>query len=251
MSISSVVNGIASTLSPSATPAASVTAAPSSGSTSSGSTTNSDGTLAFTQNFNTFLTLLTTQLQNQDPLSPMDTNTFTQQLVEFSQVEQQINTNSNLTQLIQLQTANNTIDGLPLVGDTIEYNSATAPLQNGQASFSYTLPSATTQTALVVTDTNGNVIYNTTGSTSAGTYSFVWNGESNSGQQMPNDGAYTLQVVAENSANQSVTATVQSIGTVNSVAVANGQASFNVDGITVPMTELVTVNPSQASTSPN
>ena len=51
-------------------------------------------------NFSTFLNLLTTQLKNQDPTSPMDTNQFTQQLVMYSQVEQQIQSNSNLKTLI-------------------------------------------------------------------------------------------------------------------------------------------------------
>src|SRR5579871_1104868 len=75
--------------------------------TSTGSTTTSTGTSSsndalsgLSSNFSTFLTLLTTQLKNQDPTSPMDSNQFTQQLVEFSQVEQQINTNDNLQTLI-------------------------------------------------------------------------------------------------------------------------------------------------------
>src|SRR6185437_4592382 len=114
-------------------------------STSGGS---SNGVLNFTQNFNTFLTLLTTQLQNQDPLSPMDTNTFTQQLVSFSEVEQQIDTNNNLQSLIQLQTTNESIAALPLVGQQIQYSGATAPLEDGQAQFTYSLPSAAAQTAL-------------------------------------------------------------------------------------------------------
>jgi flagellar basal-body rod modification protein FlgD len=218
---------------------------PTSGSTSTGS----NAALSFTQNFNTFLTLLTTQLQNQDPLSPMDSNTFTQQLVEFSQVEQQINTNSNLQSLIQLQSAGETISSLPLVGDQIEYNGATAPLQNGQATFNYTLPTASASTELVVTDSNNNVIYNTTGSTSAGTSSFVWNGQSNSGQQMPNGGNYTLQVVATDANSNSISATIESTGTVNSVAVSSGQPTFNVNGISVPMSELVTVTPSSTASN--
>jgi flagellar basal-body rod modification protein FlgD len=223
-----------------------------SASTSGGSSTSASGALSFTQNFNTFLTLLTTQLQNQDPLSPMDSSTFTQQLVSFSEVEQQIDTNNNLQSLISLQTAGETISSLPLVGQQIEYNSATAPLQNGQASYAYTLPSATAQTELVVTDSGGNVIYNTAGNTAAGTYNFVWNGENNSGQTMPNGGAYTLDVVATNSSGASVTATVQSIGTVSNVAVSGGTATFDVDGISVPMSELVTVNPNgSSSTSSN
>jgi flagellar basal-body rod modification protein FlgD len=223
-------------------------AAPNPSTTGSASdATDSTGTLTFTQNFNTFLTLLTAQLQNQDPLSPMDTNTFTQQLVSFSEVEQQIDTNKNLTSLIQLQTANETISALPLVGQTIQYNSPTAPLENGQASFSYSLPSAAQTSALVVEDSNGNVIYTAPGQTAAGQYSFTWNGQTNSGQQMPDGGAYTLQVVAAGPNNTPITATVQALGQVSSVSVANGQSTFDVSGISVPISELVTVNPKTSS----
>jgi flagellar basal-body rod modification protein FlgD len=223
----------------SATPSMPTIAAapPTTGSTSSGTTSALD----FTSNFNTFLTLLTTQIQNQDPLSPMDSNTFTQQLVSFSEVEQQIDTNNNLQSLIQLQTANETISALPLVGQQIEYNGASAPLENGQASYAYTLPSAAANTALVVEDAQGNIIYNTTGSTSAGTTNFVWNGQNNAGQQMPNGGAYTLQVIANDASKNPITATIQSIGTVSNVSVSNNQATFDVDGIAVPMSQLVTV----------
>ena len=231
-----------------ATSAASTAAATAaSGTTSNGTST---GTLTFTQNFNTFLTLLTTQLQNQDPLSPMDTNTFTQQLVSFSEVEQQIDTNNNLQSLIQLQTANETVSALPLVGQTIEYSSPTAPLQNGQASFSYSLPSAAANSALVVEDSNGNVVYTQPGQTGAGTYNFTWNGQTNGGQQMPDGGAYTLQVVANDANSQPITAAVEALGTVAGISVTNGIANFNLaGGITVPISQLVSVNPSQSGSN--
>src|ERR1700751_1849580 len=132
-----------------------------------------------TANATAGLTLLTTQLQNQDPLSPMDTNQFTQQLVSFSEVEQQINTNSNLQQLIALQGAGESISALPLVGQNIEYNSATAPLSNGQANFVYSLPSTTASTALTVVNAGGKVVYTQPGETSAGTHPFTWNGKTN------------------------------------------------------------------------
>jgi flagellar basal-body rod modification protein FlgD len=222
---------------------------PSIGTSSDTSNGTTQDVLSFTSNFNTFLTLLTTQLQNQDPLSPMDSNTFTQQLVSFSEVEQQIDTNNNLQSLIALQNANETISALPVVGEQIEYNSATAPLQNGQASYSYTLPSASTQTALVVTDSSGDVVYNTTGATSAGQHSFVWNGTNNAGEQMPADGAYTLEVLATGTGGTQITPTVQSIGTVSNVSVDNGAATFDVDGISVPMSELVTVNPNSTASN--
>lgn len=240
MTTSSIAPTIAPTV-PSSGGSGSTTGANSTG-------TNSTGTLSFTQNFNTFLTLLTTQLQNQDPLSPMDSNTFTQQLVEFSGVEQQIDTNNNLQNLIQLQTADATISSLPLVGQNIEYSANTAPLENGQASFSYTLPSAAAQAALVVENANGTVVYSTTGATSEGSHSFVWNGENANGQQLP-AGNYSLSVVATNSSSNPITATVQSVGTVSNVSVSNGQATFDVNGISVPMSELVSViqNPSSST----
>src|SRR5260370_18802675 len=62
----------------------------SSGSSGATLTSPTDATLAGT--FQTFLTLLTTQLQNQNPLNPLDTNQFTQQLVQFASVELQLNT---------------------------------------------------------------------------------------------------------------------------------------------------------------
>ncbi len=212
-------------------------------SATSNSTTagTSTGALDFTQNFNTFLTLLTTQLQNQDPLSPMDTNQFTQQLVSFSEVEQQIDTNNNLQQLIQLQSAGQTLAAMPLVGDQIEYNKAQAPLQGGAASYVYTLPSNATQTTLLVQDASGNVVYSAPGETAAGAHSFAWNGQTSSGQQLPDGGAYTLSVVASGKGQSTITPTVQAIGTVSSVSVENGTPTFDVDGISVPMSALVTV----------
>ncbi|HKT17913.1 MAG TPA: flagellar hook capping FlgD N-terminal domain-containing protein [Stellaceae bacterium] len=197
----------------------------------------------FTSNFNTFLTLLTTQLQNQDPLSPVDTSQFTQQLVGFSEVEQQINTNKNLQQLIQLQTSNEAIAATPLVGQTIQYSGATAPLAGGQAGFSYSLPSNAANVNLLVEDASGNVVFSTGGNTNAGTHDFVWNGKSSSGAQMPDGGQYTLQVVATDASKNPITATVSSFGVVNGVSIANNQATLNLSGVSVPLSELLAINP--------
>ena len=172
-------------------------------------TTSTDtGVPDFTSNFNTFLTLLTTQLQNQDPLSPVDTSQFTQQLVGFSQVEQQINTNKNLQQLIQMQTSNEAIAAAPLVGQTIQYSSATAPLSGSQAGFEYSLPSNAANVDLLVEDASGNVVYSTSGNAAAGTHDFVWDGKTSAGVQLPDGGQYTLQVVATDASNNPITATV-------------------------------------------
>src|ERR1700730_11318766 len=110
-------------------PAASMTAASASTSTTSGTAAS------VASNYTTFLKMLTTQLQNQDPLSPVDTNQFTQELVQFSQVEQQLQTNSQLGTLISLQQANQATAALSFVGKTVTFNSQTAQMSNGQASW--------------------------------------------------------------------------------------------------------------------
>ena len=220
-------------------------------------TNSTSGVPDFTSNFNTFLTMLTTQLQNQDPLNPMDSSQFTQQLVSFSEVEQQINTNNNLKQLIQLQSTDQAIAAAPLVGQSIEYNSATAPLSNSQAQFAYTLPSTASSVDLMVEDASGNVVYSTTGNTAAGTHDFSWNGKTAAGVQMPDGGQYTLQVVAEDTSKNSMTATVDAFGTVNGVGIDNTSSSstssstsstagatLNVGGVSVPLSELLAINPS-------
>src|SRR5215831_15863666 len=88
-------------------------------------------------NFNTFLTLLTTQLKNQNPLDPLDTNQFTQQLVQFASVEQQINMNTQLTTLVSLQKATQTTSAMGFLGKTVTVKGATAPLMNGQAQWTF------------------------------------------------------------------------------------------------------------------
>lgn len=209
--------------------------------TSSNSSTN--GVPDFTSNFNTFLTMLTTQLQNQDPLSPLDSSQFTQQLVSFSEVEQQINTNNNLKQLIQLQTGNEAISATPLVGQSIEFNSPTTTLENGSAGFSYTLPANASSVDLLVEDSSGNVVYSANGNTSAGTHNFAWNGKTAAGVQMPDGGQYTLQVVAADANKNPLQATVNSYGKVDGVNIANNQASLDLSGLSVPLSELVAINP--------
>ena len=210
--------------------------------TGAGATGASDVSL-LGSNLNTFLTLLTTQLKNQDPTSPMDTNQFTQQLVAFSGVEQQINTNNNLKALIALQTSAEAISALPLVGKTIQYSESTAPLSNGQASFTYTLPTNAAAASLAVEDANGNIVYQTPAETAAGSHSFLWNGQTITGANAP-DGAYSLAVAAADPSGKTISATVTATGTVDGVSVDNNVPTFDVGGIKVPMSDLLTVQPS-------
>src|ERR1700756_3087776 len=113
----------------------------SSSSSSGGSTLGSTTDQTIAGNFQTFLTLLTTQLQNQNPLDPLDTNQFTQQLVEFASVEQQLKTNDSLSTLVSLEQTAQSTQALTFVGKTAVVNGNTAALTNSQATWELNIPS--------------------------------------------------------------------------------------------------------------
>lgn len=237
-----------STTAPLTSPAATSPTLPATSATANG--TDPSGALNFTQNFDTFLTLLTTQLKNQDPLSPMDTNQFTQQLVAFSQVEQQIKTNANLQTMIAGQSASEAVSALPMVGRTIEYNGNQTVLQGGQATFSYTLPHDAASAAIQIQDSSGRTVFQSNADPSAGKHTFTWPGMTNTGAQLPDGGTYTLKVMAADAKNAAIAATTTATGTVSSVSVNNNVASFDVSGVEVPMSQLVNViNPSATASN--
>src|SRR5690348_10329698 len=166
------------------TPTVSSVTSTSPAATSSSSTTAAAKT-GFGSNFNTFLTLLTTQLKNQDPTSPRDTNQFTQQLVQFAQVEQAISTNDKLSSLVPVQASDQAIGALPLVGRTIRFDGNATALTDKGAAFSYDLPNASAQTVLTVTNAQGQVVWRGLGSTAAGPHDFTWDGKNAAGVVQP------------------------------------------------------------------
>lgn len=159
-----------------------------------GGTGTADPLASLTSNFSTFLTLLTTQLQNQDPSNPMDSSQFTSELVQFTGVEAQINTNSSLTQLIQLTQAGTAMQSAQLIGKQVDVTSSQLPLQNGSATIDFTAPTAEPVT-VTVSDTSGTALYQTTIAAAQGANSFTWQGEAASGATMP-DGLYAVSVTA-------------------------------------------------------
>lgn len=190
-------------------------------------------------NFNTFLQLLTTQLQHQDPLDPMDTSQFTQQLVEYSQVEQQIDTNTNLQSLISQGTTQSAAFATGYLGKTVTVSGGEGSLTNGAAQWTYNLGTAATSTTLQITDASGNVVYSGSGPTSAGKNTFNWNGQDNTGNQLP-DGSYTLAVKAS-AGGQTVTSTVTSVGTVSEVNMIKGTPQLLIGSMEVPLTSISSV----------
>ncbi len=176
--------------SPLTTPAgitAPTAAAGSAAAAKAGSATGSAQT-SLTNNYNDFLKLLMTQLQNQDPTSPMDTNQFTSQLVQYSSVEQQIATNTSLTQLIQLTQGGEVLQASSLVGKPVTVASDRIALQGGKGGVQFDAPSAGPVSIGVYSD-SGVKLHEAVVDSQAGRNAWTWDGRDSQGNAVP-DGAY-------------------------------------------------------------
>jgi flagellar basal-body rod modification protein FlgD len=201
-------------------------------------------------NFDEFLQILTTQLQNQDPLSPMDANSFTQELVEFASVEQQIDTNTNMQTMISLQQATTDLAGLQLVGSTVTVSGSSAALANASNSpATWTLNSPSAATANVsITNSSGQTVFTGTSALNAGTQTYSWNGQGSNGVTWP-DGNYTLSITATGANGQPVSVSTQVQGVVSAVNTSANPPTLTVGGQTVPMSSIQSINSSGSSSS--
>jgi flagellar basal-body rod modification protein FlgD len=208
-------------------------------SSSSGSLSSTTGaTLA--GNFQTFLTLLTTQLQNQDPLSPLDTNQFTQQLVQFASVEQQLKTNDQLTTLVSLQQTAQSTQALGFVGKTAVVDGSTAAVTNGSATWNLGVP-ANSNVSISITNSTGQTVFSGSYSVNAGNnQAFNWNGKGNDGTQWP-DGQYKLTATAVDSAGNPVAVSTQIQGVVNSVDLTQSPPLLSINGQTYTISQIKSV----------
>jgi flagellar basal-body rod modification protein FlgD len=154
-----------------------------------GSANKADSTIA--GDFDTFLQLLTTQLQNQNPLEPLDTNQFTEQLVQFSSVEQEIKSNKNLEQLIALSGANAFTGVVSYIGKEVTAEGATTNLSGGQATWSFNLTKDAPSTTLTIRDATGSIVKTESVDGKFGTNAFAWDGRSDAGNTVP-EGLYSL-----------------------------------------------------------
>src|SRR5436190_1373824 len=179
-------------------------------------------------NFNTFLTLLTTQLKNQNPIDPLDTNQFTQQLVQFAGVEQQINMNQQLTSLVALQKANQVTSAMSFLGATATVDGSSTKVANGKGSWSFAVDKPSTGT-ITIKDATGQTAYSGTFPLNAGTQAFAWDGRGNNGTQWP-DGTYALSITAKDASGQSVAVSTTVNGTVDAVDLTQNPPTLTIGG---------------------
>ena len=204
------------------------TIAPTSPTAAASTVANAVDNTEIASDFTTFLKLLTTQLQNQDPLSPMDTNQFTQQLVEFASVEQQMKSNASLSTLVSLDQAAQTTSALNLVGATVVVDGSTTQLNNGSATWSLSVTKPATAT-VTIKDATGQTAYTGTFGVNAGAQNFVWDGHGNNGTLWPN-GSYTMTATATDASGQTTAISTQIQAKVDLVDLTQTPPLLSING---------------------
>jgi flagellar basal-body rod modification protein FlgD len=215
----------------------SVSPTPAAASSTAGSST--DPLSSLSSNFGDFLNLLMTQLQNQDPTSPMDANSFTSELVEFSSVEQQINTNTSLTQLIQLTQAADVTQSSAILGKQVTVQSSQIPLQNSTGTLDFTTPVAE-PVSIVVQDANGITLQQVTVNAGQGANTWNWNGTNSNGQTLP-DGAYNVTVTSATAGAAATSVPFTVVGTATGVTTQNNTVNLQLGALSVPFTSVTSV----------
>jgi flagellar basal-body rod modification protein FlgD len=206
----------------------------------SAAATNSLASQQIAGNFQSFLQLLTTQLQNQNPLSPLDTNQFTQQLVEFAGVQQQLNTNDSLATLVSLQQTAQSTQALGFVGKTAVVTGSTAPLTNSAAGWQLSVPTASTLNITIANSTGQTVFTGSYNASAGNNQPFTWNGQGNDGTQYP-DGNYTLTATAKDAGGNSVAITTAIEGIVNSVDLTQSPPLLSIGGQTYTVSQIKSI----------
>jgi len=199
------------------------------------------GRTSLTSNFETFLSLLTSQLKNQDPLSPLDSNQFTQQLTQMSGVEQQLLTNDLLTSLLAAQQGGGLNGAATYIGKDATAVWSATKLEGGKANWSYELGASASEATLAIVDGSGKTVW--TGPApdrTAGTHDFVWDGKTTAGGQLPDGGVYSLKVTAKSGTND-VQSQVLTRGQVSGVELADGVPYLTIGATLVPLSTVIGV----------
>jgi flagellar basal-body rod modification protein FlgD len=204
-----------------------ITSATSTSSSTTSNKTASTATTGIADNFQTFLTLLTTQLQNQNPLDPLDTNQFTQQLVQFAGVEQQLKSNDQLKSLIDIEKSAQATQALVYVGNTVAVDGSTAQFDKS-ATWNFQAEKDTSAT-ITITDSTGQTAFSGSYALKKGNSSFLWDGKGNDGVQWP-AGTYTMTATGKDSSGNSVAISTEVQGIVDSVDLSASPPLLSIGG---------------------
>jgi flagellar basal-body rod modification protein FlgD len=184
--------------------------------TSSTKTSSDASQTQLSSDINFFLKMLTTQLKNQDPTQPLDTNQFTQQIAQYSGVQQQVNTNANLEKLLTATKQSSGTTAVSYLGREVETKGDSGEVSGGQGAFSYILPRAAATVDISIKNASGATVFTGKGDTKEGRNLVVWDGKDSEGAQQP-DGKYTITVKAKGSDTKDIAVETRAVALVSGV----------------------------------
>lgn len=190
----------------------------------------SSGEIGLASNFETFLRLLTTQLQNQDPLSPMDAERFTSQLVQFSAVEQALKTNRQLEQLVSLTRTSAASAALTMVGRQVRVDGSRMLVDRLGGGTVYALPERAERVVVRIFDPNDRLVHSAVGQTAAGPNRFLWDGKLLDGGRAA-AGLYRIAVEALDAQGRPIAANLERTTTIEGLETREGGLVFVADGL--------------------
>jgi flagellar basal-body rod modification protein FlgD len=192
-------------------------------------------------NFTSFLNLLMTQLQNQDPTAPMDSSQFTTELVQFTGVQQQVAANTSLTQLISMQQTSQVLQSSSLVGQVATVSSNEIALQNGTGTLTFNGTAGQT-VAVAVVNASGQAVADANVTAQGGTNTWTWNGLDNAGNQLP-DGGYRVAVETQPAGGGAAVAVPFSVvGTATGISTSGSTTMLDLGLLQVPLSAMESVS---------
>jgi flagellar basal-body rod modification protein FlgD len=188
-----------------------------------------------------FLSLLVSELQNQDPLNATSVTDFINQMTSYANFTEQQSTNTAMTSLAGSFTSLVTLNSVNYIGHTVEAKTDTSTLTSGSATFGYSLSSAASNVSISVADSSGNTVWTGSGTGTAGSNSFTWDGKNSSGTQLSDGGKYTITVTATDSAGNSVVNYTTITGKVTGIDTSTSTPSLTINGVSVSASNIIGV----------
>ncbi len=186
-------------------------------------------------NFDTFVNILTAQLKSQDPLDPMDATSFTDQLVQFSGVEQAIKTNEKLEEMTQILQSNMS-NAVSYLGKKATIDTSSSALTNGNAQWQFDVEE-NAKASIVISDNNGQIVHSADVYLPSGSQEYNWNGLDDTGVAMP-DGLYTIAISARDDANQHVNVSTTATGLITALDMSTADPKVTINGKSVSLSSI-------------
>ena len=210
-------------------------------SSASNSSSGSTSTNALSANYEMFLSLLTTQLKVQDPLDPLKAQEFTDQLVQYSSVEQQMKMNASMETLIDKVSASNATNLVGYLGQRVTATGQQSVLTDGYATWEFNASAASDDAEVTIRNSGGAIVYTNNVDLSKGSGAFVWDGQTDSGSTAP-DGAYSISFSAKDSQGNNVTVKTEASGIVDGVDFSDSEPVLKIGDLAIPLSSVTSVS---------